>query len=273
VLSQRPVTKAQAPTVEGVPALCVLESEAREFLIAQGIATAEAFLSTKSRAMADALMDWRARAKKERLSLVAVQNRINKWKKSVRDQQSSIPGEPLVELDAKLKILSSMARQFLSSQGIATAEAFLSTKSAIMVNALMNWRKRWDSNECSIATAGVVICRWKRRVRELESGMPGEPLVEEDADLNKLSSIARQFLSSQGIATAEAFLSTNTTTTANALIDWRRRWGSSECSIAAARDLMNGWKRRVREVQSSRHEALRAPQSSRRKHRVHSIQN
>jgi hypothetical protein len=42
LLSQRPVTQTRAPTVEVVPALRVLESEAREFLIAQGIATAEA---------------------------------------------------------------------------------------------------------------------------------------------------------------------------------------------------------------------------------------
>jgi hypothetical protein len=55
VLSQRPVAEEVAPTIELLPFLRFLESETRECLIAQGIATTEAFLSTKSRAMADAL--------------------------------------------------------------------------------------------------------------------------------------------------------------------------------------------------------------------------
>jgi hypothetical protein len=71
----------------------------------------------------------------------------------MRERQSSTQGEPVVEVDAKLKALGSMASQFLTSQGIATAEAFLSTQSATMVNTLMNWRKRSYSSECSVKTA------------------------------------------------------------------------------------------------------------------------
>jgi hypothetical protein len=65
VLKQSSVAEAIAPTIEVAPALRVLESEAREFLIAQGIRTVEAFLSTRSETMADALIDWRAQSKKE----------------------------------------------------------------------------------------------------------------------------------------------------------------------------------------------------------------
>jgi hypothetical protein len=87
VLKQSSVAEALAPIIEVVPALRVLGSEAREFLIAQGIATVEAFLSTKSRTMADALMDWRARSKKEPSSFIVAQNCIYKWKRRLRDRQ------------------------------------------------------------------------------------------------------------------------------------------------------------------------------------------
>jgi hypothetical protein len=199
VLKQSSVAEAEAPTVEVVPALRFLESEAREFLFTQGIRTAEAFLSTKTGAMADALMDWRARSKKEPLSLVTVKNRINKWKRSVREHQSSMSGEPLVELDADLKTLSSMARHFLSSQGIATVETFLLTKSATMVNAMMDWRNQWDSGENSIKMARDRICRWKTSVRVLQSSRQDASgaLVPE---LDVLSPTGQPFLSMQSIS-------------------------------------------------------------------------
>jgi hypothetical protein len=112
-----------------------------------------------------------------------------------------------------------MARRFLSSQGIATAEAFLSTHTATTANALMDWRKQQDSSECSIAVAQGCIYYWKAKLREQQSSMSGESLVGLDAELKELSPMARQFLSSQGIAAAEAFLSANTAPTANALMD------------------------------------------------------
>jgi hypothetical protein len=100
-----------------------------------------------------------------------------------------------------------MARQFLSSQGIATAEAFLSANTATTANALMDWRKQWESREYSMASAQACIYQWKHRLRQLQPSIPREPLIEQDAELQNLSPMARQFLSSQGIATAEAFLS------------------------------------------------------------------
>jgi hypothetical protein len=64
-LKQSSVAEAIAPTaLEAAPTLHVLESEAREFLIAQGIATADAFLSIKAGVLSDALMDWRALSRK-----------------------------------------------------------------------------------------------------------------------------------------------------------------------------------------------------------------
>jgi hypothetical protein len=171
--------------------------------------------------------------------------------KKLRQLQSSIPEEPLVELDADLKTLSLTARQFLSSQGIATAEAFLSTKSATVADALMDWRKRWDSNACSIASARVCIYEWKKRLRERQSSMSGEPLAELDADLKTLRPMARRFLSSQGIATAEIFLSTNSPTMVNALMDWRKRWDSREYSMASAQACIYQWKHILRQLKPS----------------------
>jgi hypothetical protein len=168
VLSPSPVAEAVAP-VELVPVLRALESEARDFFIAQGISTAEAFLSTNSAIMANALMEWRELEKKEQLSLISARNLINKWKRSLREVQSrSMSGQPLVKLDAELKTLSSFARDFLLSQGIATAKAFLSTNTAVTVDALMDWRKRCNSSECSILTARQCIYNWKRRLRDLQ---------------------------------------------------------------------------------------------------------
>jgi hypothetical protein len=131
-LKQRSVAEAEPPTVKVVPALRFLESEARDFLIAQGITTVESFLSTKPGAMRVGLMDWRARWKKRPSSLITVQDCIYKWKRRLRERQTNMSGQLLVEVDADLIRLSPMARQFLSSQGIATAEEFLSTKSAAM---------------------------------------------------------------------------------------------------------------------------------------------
>jgi hypothetical protein len=214
-LSQRPVAEAVAPTVEVIP---FLESGARAFLLAQGITTAEAFLSTDAETIANALMHWRQRRGSKECWFSAARQCIGEWKKKLRKWQSSMSGQPIVELDAELKKLSLMARQFLSSQGIATAKAFLLTNSTTMANALIDWRKQWDSSECLFSAARKSIYEWKKRVRQLKSSIPGEPLVELDDDLKTLSSIARQFLSSQGIATAKAFLTTDSTATASALI-------------------------------------------------------
>jgi hypothetical protein len=107
------------------PEMHVLKSEAREFLIAQDTAYEENFLSATSAAMVDAMMDWRAQVNKERLSIATAQKRLYRWKRSLREQQSSMQEEPFGELDADLKKLSQMARDFLSSQGITTAECFL----------------------------------------------------------------------------------------------------------------------------------------------------
>jgi hypothetical protein len=76
---------------------------------------------------------------------------------------------PLVELDAELKTLSSMARHFLSSQGLATAEAFLSTNTAMTANALMDWRKQCDFSECATKTDRFCICSWKKKLRQVQS--------------------------------------------------------------------------------------------------------
>jgi hypothetical protein len=147
-----PVAEAVASAVEVAHELGVLESEAREFLIAQGIATAEAFLSTESATMADALVEWRE--SKQPVSFIYAQYLINGWKRSLRERQSSSSGQPLAELDAELKMLSTLARHFLSSPGITTADAFLSTDTNTTANALKQWRKRCDSSECSIRAAG-----------------------------------------------------------------------------------------------------------------------
>jgi hypothetical protein len=94
-----------------------------------------------------------------------------------------MPEEPLVELDAELKELSPMARRFLSSQGIATAKAFLSINRNTLANALMDWRKRYDSSECTFHQAQCCIYHWKAKLRKRQSSIPEEPLVELDAEL------------------------------------------------------------------------------------------
>jgi hypothetical protein len=252
-LSQRPVfADAVAPTVEVFPSL---ELGAREFLLAQGITTAEVFLSTKSATITDALMDWRNQWDSSECSIDTARACIYKWKKMLREGQSSMPGQPIVELDAGLTNLSPMARQFLSSQGTATAKAFLSTNTTMLANAFMDWRKQWDSCECSISVARRRICSWKQKLRQLKSSMPGEPLVELDAALKTLSSMACEFLIAQGITTAEAFLSTKSAIIADALIDWRKQRDSTEYSISAAQSCICNWNKRLRQLQSSRQEA------------------
>jgi hypothetical protein len=154
-------------------------------------------------------------------------------------------GEPLEELDAELKELSPMARSFLPSQGIATAKAFLSISTPSSANALMDWRKQCDSSKCTFYQAQCCINSWKAKLRKRQSSMSGVPLVELDAELKTLSLMARRFLSYKGIATAEAFLSTKAGL-ANALMDWRKRYHSSECRIEGAYQLISLWKEKLR---------------------------
>jgi hypothetical protein len=112
-----------------------------------------------------------------------------------------------------------------------------------MANALMDWRWRYDSRECSVESARARIYRWTKELHQLQPIIPEEPRVELDADLETLSSMARQSLSSQGIATAEDFLSTKSATMANALRDWRNLWESSECTIKQAKACIYHWKK------------------------------
>jgi hypothetical protein len=103
----------------------------------------------------------------------------------LRERQSSKPKEPLVELVTELlTTLGLRARCLLSSQGIATAEAFLSINPNTLANSLMEWRKRCDSSdEYSFRTAQKCISTWKAKLRERQSSKPKEPLVELDAEL------------------------------------------------------------------------------------------
>jgi hypothetical protein len=80
--------------------------------------------------------------------------------------------------------------------------------------------------------------------------MPGEPLVDLDVGLKTFSPMAQHFFSSQCIATAKAFLLTNTTTTVNALVDLRNRRDSKEYPIRAARKRITTWLRGLRERRS-----------------------
>jgi hypothetical protein len=130
-------------------------------------------------------MDWRKRCDSSECSIKMARECIYGWKRILRQLQPNIPEDPLIEQDAELQNLSPMARQFLSSQGFATAEEFLSTKSAAMTDALMDWRKRRDSSECSIKMARECIYGWKRKLRQLQPSTPEEPLTEQDAQFQE----------------------------------------------------------------------------------------
>jgi hypothetical protein len=93
-----------------------------------------------------------------------------------------------------------MARQFLSSQCITTAETFLATKSTTMVNALVDWRRRCDSSECSFEAARQCIDRWKRILRQLQSSRQ-EASRALDPELDVLSPTGQSILSTQAIST------------------------------------------------------------------------
>jgi hypothetical protein len=243
-LRERRESTSEEPLLELDAELKTLNSKiATRFLLSQGIITTEAFLSTESATMSNALIECRKLwDSNDECSIMAARACISFWKKRLSDRRSSISGGPPVELDAELKTLSLKARQFLSSQGIATAEAFLSSDTATTVNALMDWRKRGDLSKCS---AQACITEWKRSLRERR-----EPLIEVDDELKTLSRQARSFLLSQGITTAEAFLSTNTTTTANELMDWRKQSGARECSLKLAKHSIYKWKRSLPERHS-----------------------
>jgi hypothetical protein len=91
-------------------------------------------------------------------------------------------GETVVELDAELKSLSLMAIDFISSQGIVTAKAFISANTTTTSNALVEWRKRSDSKECSIEAARNCISTWAVKLRRRRSRRSGEAVVEPNAE-------------------------------------------------------------------------------------------
>jgi hypothetical protein len=242
------------------PAFEDLSSTAQEFLQAQGITSALHFVLASTNGLTQAWIEWNKGAFKTDKA----RSDVRLWKRKVRGRWCSSSTKeragdavdnspPTVEVVPALQVYESEARDFLIAQGIASTEAFLLTKTDTLANALMQWRDQSQKAALGFGSALNLIYRWKRNSRELS----GQLLIEQDAEFQTLSTMARRFLSSQNIATAEAFLSMNVNATANALMDWRKQRDSSECTIVQARWCISNWRLRMRERQLDRQEASR----------------
>jgi hypothetical protein len=239
------------------PAFEDLSWTAQEFLRKKGITSALNLMAKNANELAPAWIEWNKEGAFK--SINKATSDVQCWKRKVRDRwySSSTKKEATPRLVPRINQSESDVSEFLNSQDIASAEAFLSTKTETMANALIQWKERTRKETLAFIPARELIYRWKRKSREQEASLCIQPLEKQGAGLKTLSRMARRFLSSQGISSAEAFLSTNTTATANALVDWRMRTDSSECSTLMARQRICCWKRRLRERQSNLQEASR----------------
>jgi hypothetical protein len=274
---------SQQPKVQKVQvddAFQALPSYARRFLPTQGITTPEEFLETNAPTIAKALMNWRIKNRWDlsECSFINAQYCIYKWKSKLRGhpafQESSkavrtpptirVDGPP-GHLDEELSTLSPLARRFLPSHGITTADAFLATGTKTIAEALMKWRKKSEPCECTIKNCREAVLRWKRDLHEQRHNLSGQQLRKVDADLKKLSSVARAFLSFQGIANAAAFRSTEMSTLTNALVRWREREKMSPLALGAARIMILNWKKESQQVEPSKSQQTKPSESQKRK--------
>jgi hypothetical protein len=275
---------SQQPKVQKVQvddAFQVLPSFARRFLPTQGITTPEEFLETNAPTIAQALMNWRIKNRWDlsECSFINAQYCIYKWKSKLRGhpafQESRqaattlptivhVDGPP-ARLDEELRNLSPLARRFLPSHGITTADAFLATGTKIIAEALLKWRTKSEPCECTIKNCREAILRWKRDLHEKRHNQSGQQLKKVDADLKKLSSVARGFLSFQGIASAAAFRSAEMSTLTSALVRWREREKMSPVALGEARIMILNWKKESQQVKPSKSQQTKQSESQKRK--------
>ena len=241
------------------PAFEDLSSPVQEFLQAQGITSAMNFMATNATELAPAWIEWNKGAFKTSNNGKAKSD-VLCWKRKVRDRwySNSTKEEATPHLAPVPRINESDASVFLIAQGIASSgEAFLLAETEPMANALVERIEQTRNEQSGFIGARMLIKRWKRKSREQKTSIWGQPLAQLDTEFQTLSPTAKRFLASQGIATAEAFLSMNITETVNALMTWRNQEDRGECSISAARQCIYIWKKRLRERQSSQQEASR----------------
>jgi hypothetical protein len=278
---QQPIVQKVAVPVNDV-LFEALPSDARRFLPTHGITTPEEFLETNVPTIAKALMNWRIKNRSDLSdSFISAQYCIYKWKSKLRDHLASQEASQAVtatttpktaclnqspgSLDEELSNLNSLAQQFLPSQGITTAKAFLATGTKATAEALMQWRTKSEPCGCSIKDCREAILGWKRDLYERRHNHSGHELRKVDADLNHLSFMARGFLSSQGIANAAAFRSTEADTLTNALGRWREREKMLPLALGAARTMILKWKKESQPVEPSKSRQTKPSELQKRK--------
>jgi hypothetical protein len=152
------------------PAFVVLSPTAQEFLQAQGITSALTFIAINANDLAPAGIEWNEGAFKTIKSISDLQC----WKRNVRHQWSS-----------------RSTKQGATPLSNHVAVAVLSQRPVV--------------EEVAPTVEEVPALELGAREFEQLSSLPREPLAE----LKTVSSMARQFLSSQGIVTTEAFCQLN----------------------------------------------------------------
>lgn len=281
VVRKRDSEKPKAQKVQ-VDAFQALPSFARRFLPTQGIATPEEFLETNVTTMANALMNWRIKNQwnLSECSFINAQYCIYKWKSTLRGHLVSQEASQAVttsttpstvclnetsgHLDEELSNLSSLARRFLLSQGITTAKAFLAPGTKKTAEALMKWRPTSDPCECSIKNCREAVLQWKRDLHQRRHNHSGQEVRKVNTDLNHLDLVAKVFLSSQGIANAEAFRWAEIDTLTNALVRWRKREKMAPLESGAARKMILKWKKESQSVKPSKPQQTKPSESQKR---------
>jgi hypothetical protein len=145
-----------------------LSSLARRFLPSQGITTAKAFLTTATKATAEALMTWRTISEPGECSIKDCRGAVLQWKRDVYERRRNSSGQELRKVDSDLNHLSEMTRGFLSSQGIMNAAAFQSAAIEMLTNALIRWREREKMPPLDLGAARIKILEWKKESQPME---------------------------------------------------------------------------------------------------------
>ena len=178
------------------------------------------------------------------------------------------------------EVLKPSQFKFLSSAGITTAEKlFRADKSeqSNIIQKLAHWRSERGFDEIDASLLVRAISQWTSKVQSRLDAQEPEDRNEKSKDtitkpprkskknkrrtvpkkfeaksgldpIEALSKMAKDFLMTEGIATAQQFLSRRTSDLANAFIAWREHQGLVALKGFGAVSIMSGWKGVVRDT-------------------------
>lgn len=220
--------------------ICVLTSYAKEFLAdSQKIYTVSDFLERRTKQLSDNLVSWRETHGMVPLKGSGKVATISSWKAQARESVAAeegigailttkeiLPEHTMTEIDTVTKITDSSDRK-------VSGRMSFNSKSEVEVKALSIQK---------ISTAALApTCNDSPNINRVQLNRSSDPL-------EVLTALAKQFLPTLKISTAEQFLSTRSSDMSNAFAKWRFENGKTTLKGTGAIATISSWKAAVRKA-------------------------